>query len=116
MELGKQKKKKKKRKMASQSKNRDIKRTPQVAEYLSTPGTPISVHQCMVTSKAASVEEKSASSAGELEEYENVQGDTKLEDCGSVEVEMRNGETGVKYVKGWRGEDPCCEKEEEEEC
>ena len=32
-------------------------------------------------------------------------GDTKLEDCSSVKVEMRNGEMGVKYVKdeevGW---------------
>ena len=51
----------------------------------------------MVTPKAAPIEEKSASSAGELVEYENVQEDTKLEDCGSVD--MRNGEMGVKYVK-----------------
>ena len=49
--------------------------------------------------KAAPIEGKSARSAGELEEYEDVQGDTKLEDCGCVEVEMRNGEMGVKYVK-----------------
>ena len=32
-------------------------------------------------------------------------GDTKGEDCGSVEVPMKNGEMGVKYVKdgevGW---------------
>ena len=38
--------------------------------------------------------------------YEDVLGDTKLEDCGSVNVEMRNGEMGVKCVKdgelGWR--------------
>ena len=39
------------------------------------------------------------SSTGEHEKYENVQGDTKLEDCGSVGVEMRNGEMGVKYAK-----------------
>ena len=42
---------------------------------------------------------------GELEKHEDVLGDTKLGDCGSVEVEIRNGEMGVKYVKdgavGW---------------
>ena len=38
-----------KRKVASLSKNRDTKKTPQVAEDLSTPGTAISAHQCMVT-------------------------------------------------------------------
>ena len=58
----------------------------------------------MVTLKAAPIEGKSASSAGELEEFEDVQGDTKLEDCGSVVV-IRNGKMGVKYVKdgvvGW---------------
>ena len=36
--------------------------------------------------------------------YEVVWGDTKLEDCGSVEAEMRNGVIGVNYVKhGWGG-------------
>ena len=50
----------------------------------------------MVTSStAAPIDGKSACSARELEEHENVQGDTKLEDCGSVEVAMRNGEMGV---------------------
>ena len=34
-----------------------------------------------------------------LVEYENIQGDIKLEDCGSVEVEMGNGEMGVKLVR-----------------
>ena len=39
--------------------------------------------------------------------YEDIQTVTKLEDCASVEVEMemRNGEVGMKYVKngeaGW---------------
>ena len=50
------------------------------------------------------IEGKSASSAGELEEYEDT-GSTKLEDCSSMEVEMRNREMGVKNVKdgevGW---------------
>ena len=44
----------------------------------------------MVTPKVAPIEGKSASD-GELKEYEDVEDDTKLEDCGSVEVEMRNG-------------------------
>ena len=70
-----------------------------MAEDFSTPGTPISAHQCMVTPRAAPFEGKSACSAIELEEYDDVQGDTKLEDCGSVEVKIRNGEMDVKYVK-----------------
>ena len=55
--------------------------------------------------KAALIEGKSESSAGELEEYEDAQGDIKLEDCGYVKKEMRNREMDVKYVKngevGW---------------
>ena len=49
VELGKQ------RKVASLSKNRDIKKTPQVdiVEDFSTLGIPISAHQCMVTPRAA---------------------------------------------------------------
>ena len=86
------------RKVTSLYKNRTSRRPPQVAEDLSTTGTPISAHQCMITPKAASIEGIS-SSAGELEEYEDLQRYTKLEDCDSVEVEMRNGEMGVKYVK-----------------
>ena len=65
---------------------------------LSTPGILISVHQYMITRRAAPIEGESACSARDLEEYEDVRGDTRLEDCGSVEVEMRNGEMGVKYV------------------
>ena len=53
----------------------------------------------MVTPKAALIEGKSASSAEEPKEYEDVQGGTKLDDCGYVEVEMRNGMMGEKYVK-----------------
>ena len=49
---------------------------------------------------AVPMERKSACSARDLEEYEGVKEDTKLEDCSSVEVEMRNGKMGVKYVKG----------------
>ena len=59
----------------------------------------------MVTLKAVPIEKKSASSSRELEEYEAIQGDTKPVDCGSVVVEMMNGEMDVKYVKdgkvGW---------------
>ena len=38
----------------------------------------------MVTSRTAPIEGKFACSARELEEYEDVRGGTKLEDCGSV--------------------------------
>ena len=53
----------------------------------------------MVTLRAALIEGEYACNAREFDEYEDVWGDTKLEDCGSVEVEMRNGEMVVKYVK-----------------
>ena len=56
----------------------------------------------MVTPKYAPIEGKSVSRAGELEEYEDVLGDTKLEDrfCGGGDEELGDG---VKYVKdgGW---------------
>ena len=45
----------------------------------------------MVTLRTAPIKGKSACSAREPEEYEDVQGDTKMEDCSSVEVEMRMG-------------------------
>ena len=57
--------------------NREIKKTlppSQVAENLSTPGTLISACQGIVTTMAAPIERKSACSAGELEEYEDVTG------------------------------------------
>ena len=47
----------------------------------------------MVTPTAAPIEEKSACSARELEEHEDVLEDNKLEDCGSVEVETGGSET-----------------------
>ena len=81
--------------VASLSKNRKIKRRPsQVAEKISR-----SVNQ-LVDNSARSpqgcfIEGKYESSAGEFGEYGNVQGDTKLEDCDSVEVKMRS----VEYVK-----------------
>ena len=37
-------------------------------------------------------------SVGESLEYEDIQTETKLDDCASVE--MRNREVGMKYVKG----------------
>ena len=90
--------------MASLKKNRDIKKIHQIdtAEALSTPGIPNSAHQCMVTPRTSSIKGKCACSARELEEYEDVKGDTKLEDWDSVEVEMRNSKMAVKYIKvGW---------------
>ena len=35
----------------------------------------------------------------ESSENEDIQTETRLEDCASAEVEMRNGEVGMKYVK-----------------
>ena len=66
----------KKRKVDSLTKNRNIKKKTQVdmAEYLSTQGTPISAHQCMVTLTAAPMEEKYPCSIRELEDYEDVRG------------------------------------------
>ena len=75
-----QKKKKKKNGIWASRVKTDIKKTPQVnTEDLSTPGTPTSKNQCMVTLKAVPIEGKSASSAREFEEYEAIQGYTKLE-------------------------------------
>ena len=48
----------------------------------------------MVTLIAVPVEGKSACRARKLEEYEDVWGDAKLEDYGSVEV--RNGKMGCE--------------------
>ena len=99
-------------KVAPLRKNRDIK----IHRIdTATPGIPSSAHQCMVTPKTAPIEEKLACSARDPEEDEDALGNTKLEVCGFVEMEM-NGEKVVKY-EGWRGGlDPSCEKEEEEEC
>ena len=101
--------------MASLSKNRDIKKTPQVdiAEDLSTSGT-ISAHQCMVTMTAAPIEGKSACSARELEEYEDVR-----EILSWRTVVLGGGDEqwgdGFEICKGWRcGLDSSCEKEEEQ--
>ena len=59
----------------------------------------------MVIPTVSPIDGKSACSVRELEEYENLWGDTKLEGCGSVEVETKNCDMGLKYVKdgevGW---------------
>ena len=62
-----------------------------IADDLSSPGKPISSHQCIVTRRLPPLRENLPSSARKLEKYENVQVYAKLEDCSSVEVEMRNG-------------------------
>ena len=54
-------------------------------QKLSTPGVPN--------------EGKYSCSIEEPGEYKVIEDGTKLEDCGSVEVGMRNGEVGVKHVK-----------------
>ena len=59
------------------------------------------VHTSVVTLRDGSSEGDSVGSIGESE-YEDIQAETKLEDCASVEMEMRNREVGVKY-EGWRG-------------
>ena len=54
---------------------------------------------------------------GESLECEDIQTETKWEDCALVEVEMRNGEVGMKYVKdGEAGWTPVVRRQEEEEC
>ena len=85
-ELRKSGKKKEKRKMASLSKNRDIKKPPKVdlAENLLTHGNQL-VHTSALSlwvlrkNLHAGLEEYEDN----LEEYEDVCGDTKLEDCSS---------------------------------
>ena len=60
----------------------------------------------MVTPRAGPIMEQTVYSAREPE-YEDKQDETKLEDCGSVEVEVGN--------EVWRdGMDPSDEKKEEE--
>ena len=69
-----------------------------IAEALTKPGVSNGAHQHMVTPRGGSSEGNSVSSIGEWLEYEDIQTETKLEDCAPVEVEMRNGEVGMKYV------------------
>ena len=67
--------------VSSLSKNRNIKKTPKYTlRNLPTPGISISEHQCICILKAAPIEGKSTSSGIELEEVEDVQRDTELED------------------------------------
>ena len=98
---------KKKRKVASQTNTGETK-VLQVnsAEALTKPGVPNGTQQQhMVTLRDASSKGNSVGSIGESLEYEDIQTETKLEDCAPVEMEMRNGEVGMKYVKdgkaGW---------------
>ena len=58
------------------------------------------VHTSMVNPRTNPIEAKSACSARELENYEDVQEDTKLEESGSVEVEWGDG---CEICNGWRG-------------
>ena len=71
---------------------------------ITKPGVPNCVHQCMVTPRVGSSKGDSAGRIGVIGS-EDIQAETKLENCTSVEVEMRNGEVGVKSVKdgkaGW---------------
>ena len=63
----------------------------------------------MVTTKADPIEGKSASSAGELEQYEDVQGDAKLEEWFRGDGNEEWGDQ-CEVGKVWRGGlDPSCE-------
>ena len=67
---------------------------------------PNGAHKHMVTPRGSSSEGNSVGSIGESLEYESIQTETMLQDSALVEVEMRNGEVGMKYVKyvevGWK--------------
>ena len=92
----------KKRKVASQRNTRENKIVLQkvdIAEALTNPGVSNGAHQHMVTPRGGSSEGCSVRGVEESLEYEDIQTETKLEDCALVEVEMRNGEVGMKYVK-----------------
>ena len=49
----------------------------------------------MITPRGGSNGGNSVGNIGEPLEYGNIRAETKLEDCGSVEVEMRNQEDSV---------------------
>ena len=88
-------------KVASQrnnSENKNVLQMVDIAEALTKPGMPNGAHQHMVTPRGGSSECSFVEGVGESE-YEDIQTGTKLEVCGSVEVEMRNEEVGMKYVK-----------------
>ena len=53
----------------------------------------------MVKPIASHIKGKYSCSVEEPEKYEVIKDSIKLESCGSVEMEMRNGEVGVKYEK-----------------
>ena len=52
-----------------------------IAEALTKPGMPNGAHQHMVIPRGSSNEGNSVGSIGELLEYEDIQTETKLEDC-----------------------------------
>ena len=88
-------------KMAYRRKNREHKKVPLIdsAKALYTPGVPNTAYQHMVTPIASSIEGKYSCNVVEPGEYEVIKDGTKLVDCSSGEVEMRNGKVGVKYEK-----------------
>ena len=100
--------------MASLSKNRDIEDSHvDIAEDLSTPGTPISAHQSLVTPTAAPLRENLHTVLESLRSkiYEEILS-WRTVFFGGGDEEWRDG---CKICKGWRGGlDPSCEKEEEE--
>ena len=70
-----------------------------IAEALSKPGFPDRAHQHMVTPKGGSGKDYSVCSIGESLEYKDIQAETKLKDCGSVMVMMRNGKGRKKRAR-----------------
>ena len=58
---------------------------------------PNGAHQHVVTPRGDSSEGSSVGSIGESLEYEDIETETKLEDCASVE--MKNRKVTMKYVK-----------------
>ena len=57
----------------------------------------------MVTPKLPPLRENLQAVLESLRKCENLLGDTKLENCDSMEVEMRNGDIGREVCKRWRG-------------
>ena len=87
------------RKVASLRRNRDHKKIPQKLPQIDT--------SAQLPRELPPLRDNLHPVLREFEEYEDVQGDTKLKDCGSMEVEM-----GCEICKVWRGRlDPSYEEE-----
>ena len=74
---------------------------PHIDSYISSLYTWFtnSSHQHIVTPNSFPHRRKILCSVEDPGEYKVIKDGTKLEDCGSVEVEMGNGEVGATYEK-----------------